>query len=473
MAQDETREEVYQRAHALVCETLGGDPHILSSAPIAAALQALTDAGMLTNPAELSRLRAENERQRIALADAMAAPHTKKTDELIDWAHELLTEWGKGLTDRMKLRAELGEARKTADWWFKIAQNTARRTALEVDGEDDAWYIQLLDEPVARTTEQRGPVNVDWTRDGRMVGVEILPAQAGTGDTAAEAELAALEVLTGPRNDLLLDEWAEQTMRRILDRQQQLRVAIAARPTGDTAQPGDNVIEQAARVAYEACAQHAPGDYVPWGTSVDVTKFWCALMSSVADAGLLAAHSCPSTATPDAGISHNPVITATEPATELEVPADAPTHAGLLRDARHVGHAGPIDGCTLCGPARPDTEDDVRSWNIAPEPKDVAALCDDAGNTWVRDQYGWTFPEYVGRDDVRTIPWRDLLEGGPLTEAPEPARQEPGQGNGDTGLIRVERLDGSTQDITVQRHTDRAGNHVTSVRPAASEGTDR
>ncbi len=49
---------------------------------------------------------------------------------------------------------------------------------LEVDDEAGPWYIRLLDEPVARTTEQH-TVHVDWTRDGRMIGVEILAGESG------------------------------------------------------------------------------------------------------------------------------------------------------------------------------------------------------------------------------------------------------------------------------------------------------
>lgn len=44
---------------------------------------------------------------------------------------------------------------------------------VEVDDEADAWYVRILDEPVHHTTES-APVNLDWTRDGRLVGVELL-----------------------------------------------------------------------------------------------------------------------------------------------------------------------------------------------------------------------------------------------------------------------------------------------------------
>jgi hypothetical protein len=63
------------------------------------------------------------------------------------------------------------------------AADSTPKPVLEVDGEAGAWYVRLLDEDVARTTEQPGPVNVDWTRDGRMVGVELLAAE-----TSAQVE---------------------------------------------------------------------------------------------------------------------------------------------------------------------------------------------------------------------------------------------------------------------------------------------
>jgi uncharacterized protein YuzE len=49
---------------------------------------------------------------------------------------------------------------------------------LEVDGEAGAWYIRLCDEPVVRTTEQSGPIHIDWAEDGRMVGIEVLPEES-------------------------------------------------------------------------------------------------------------------------------------------------------------------------------------------------------------------------------------------------------------------------------------------------------
>lgn len=62
--------------------------------------------------------------------------------------------------------------------------------------------------------------------------------------------------------------------------------------------------------------------------------------------------------------------TPTEPA---PAPGDAPTHAGLLRDARHVGHAGPIDQCPLCKPTRQEPSQDTEPH---PTERDLTAAFD-------------------------------------------------------------------------------------------------
>lgn len=57
-------------------------------------------------------------------------------------------------------------------------------------------------------------------------------------DSENESDLALLETLVGPRNDLPFDEWAEQTMRRILTRLDRLREAITAQPTRQESSQG-------------------------------------------------------------------------------------------------------------------------------------------------------------------------------------------------------------------------------------------
>lgn len=80
--------------------------------------------------------------------------------------------------DRKPTRAAHGDGRGTV--W-------SRPGLLEVDDEAGAWYIRLSDEEAVRTTDQPGPVHVDWSRDGRMVGVEILSKinQSVGGDSTA------------------------------------------------------------------------------------------------------------------------------------------------------------------------------------------------------------------------------------------------------------------------------------------------
>lgn len=70
-----------------------------------------------------------------------------------------------------------------ADRTFVMRASRAEVKAkeLEVDGEAGAWYVRILDEDVHHTTED-APVNIDWTRDGTMIGVEIL----GSGESQAE-----------------------------------------------------------------------------------------------------------------------------------------------------------------------------------------------------------------------------------------------------------------------------------------------
>lgn len=44
---------------------------------------------------------------------------------------------------------------------------------LEVASDSGPWYVRILDEAVHHTSEE-APALIDWTRDGRMIGVELL-----------------------------------------------------------------------------------------------------------------------------------------------------------------------------------------------------------------------------------------------------------------------------------------------------------
>lgn len=62
-------------------------------------------------------------------------------------------------------------------WRLRIADTSLRAMGVEIDREiAGAWYVQILDDQVHHTTEGV-PVNIDWTRDGRMVGVELLSGE--------------------------------------------------------------------------------------------------------------------------------------------------------------------------------------------------------------------------------------------------------------------------------------------------------
>lgn len=57
-------------------------------------------------------------------------------------------------------------------WRLRLPALPKRVVLLEADDVAEACYLQVLDEDVHRTTAE--DVNVDWTADGRIVGVEVL-----------------------------------------------------------------------------------------------------------------------------------------------------------------------------------------------------------------------------------------------------------------------------------------------------------
>jgi hypothetical protein len=130
---------------------------------------------------ELSGLRAENERHRIALADAMGAPHTKTADELIGWARDLYVEFGKVLTDRSKIGGDLAQARRD------LEEVTVENERLE----------KLHDASVKVLA-----AHVDQVRAGKFRCGHPDHAQPGTGDAAqpdADVIEQAKEILRGTK----------------------------------------------------------------------------------------------------------------------------------------------------------------------------------------------------------------------------------------------------------------------------------
>jgi hypothetical protein len=82
---------------------------------------------------------------------------------------------------------------------------------LHVGGEAGPWYVGILDEDVDHTTEG-APVNIDWTGDGRMVGVEIL-GSSPLPDSETEWEWGCGSPLDGLGliTEALAREYAKQT----------------------------------------------------------------------------------------------------------------------------------------------------------------------------------------------------------------------------------------------------------------------
>jgi hypothetical protein len=89
----------------------------------------------------------------------------------------------------LRASAETADARLVADQFIAAGWRPPLPAAqVEIDDEADAWYVRVLDVAVHHTTES-APVNLDWTRDGTLIGVELLgrgevprPARCGCAD---------------------------------------------------------------------------------------------------------------------------------------------------------------------------------------------------------------------------------------------------------------------------------------------------
>lgn len=57
--------------------------------------------------------------------------------------------------------------------WIEGAFREAALPEHEYDAEADAWYVHVTHDEVDHTTE--GVANLDWTRDGRLVGIALIP----------------------------------------------------------------------------------------------------------------------------------------------------------------------------------------------------------------------------------------------------------------------------------------------------------
>jgi hypothetical protein len=81
--------------------------------------------------------------------------------EFIELGRNILGSWDKQ-----------GMIEVVPDSWVRLVPS-ARASSVEFDEEYGMRYVTVSDEPVHRTTSDTS-VNVDWSRDGNLVGVELL-----------------------------------------------------------------------------------------------------------------------------------------------------------------------------------------------------------------------------------------------------------------------------------------------------------
>jgi uncharacterized protein YuzE len=70
--------------------------------------------------------------------------------------------------------------------WIEGAFRRAELPEHEYDTEADAWYVHVTHDDVDHTTEEF--VNVDWTRGGKLVGIELLPGRPEAFAASANLE---------------------------------------------------------------------------------------------------------------------------------------------------------------------------------------------------------------------------------------------------------------------------------------------
>ncbi|CAD7767111.1 MAG: hypothetical protein DNFNHJIP_00518 [Candidatus Argoarchaeum ethanivorans] len=61
---------------------------------------------------------------------------------------------------------------------------------LKVDMESDALYVRLSEEPIEESEEVSGSIIIDYSKDGKVVGIELL----GIKDRFSLEELSTLKV---------------------------------------------------------------------------------------------------------------------------------------------------------------------------------------------------------------------------------------------------------------------------------------
>lgn len=324
---------------------------------------------------ELSGLRAENERHRIALADALGARHTKTADELVGWARDLYVEFGKVLTDRSKIGGDLVQARRDLEELrarFGISEHVGDNRCpscehrIHMHGPDGC--LQEIgygpgDEPCCCPCTTGGvPQAGTGPQPGDRAALLRLAASGRREYAEGISESQTKASLSEARAALLIEAETLDSAARVIDgddnplygwlpsvRWDEIPTSRPA-GTGDTAQPGDDAIDRA------ACDLHRWNTEDTWHPRFVIHDLgdqdedpYVALVRKVA--GLLAAHPCPSCATPGPAMSHN--------------------HGITDRAGRHAGHAGPIDLCRLCNPTRqePDPNEGYHPWQVGLSPE--------------------------------------------------------------------------------------------------------
>lgn len=106
---------------------------------------------------------------------------TRALDDLRDAIRDVLDEaeekvrgtWPPVSAFTYDPRRFLGRIREIVDDDPTESTTKVRATSMEADRERGLWYVYVLDEPVHHTTEG-APVNLDWTREGNLIGIKIL-----------------------------------------------------------------------------------------------------------------------------------------------------------------------------------------------------------------------------------------------------------------------------------------------------------
>ena len=71
-----------------------------------------------------------------------------------------------------------------------LKERNLKKMRLKVDMESDALYVRLSEEPIEESEEVSGSIIIDYSKDGKVVGIELL----GIKDRFSLEELSTLKV---------------------------------------------------------------------------------------------------------------------------------------------------------------------------------------------------------------------------------------------------------------------------------------